>query len=159
MVDLWPNDRDELAVFGEDEVNVLCDHFKLLLDKNEFDMDEALSEWLDLKVLVTNGYRNLRKHALWQTMFTDFGERFSNILMLIEILLVLPVSTACCERGFSCMSRMKAQYRSRMDPTTLDYLLRIGIDGVSCEEFDPERAIALWWNVGDRARHPEFVPN
>ena len=71
-------------------------------------------------------------------MFTDYLERFCNIFMLIEILLVLLVSTACCERGFSCMSRIKTQYWSRLDPVTLDSLLR-----VSSADFEPERAIAL----------------
>lgn len=140
----WLNDREQLAVFGEEEINVLSEHFKQLLEKNDFDQEEALSKWLDLKVLVKSNYGNLRKQAVWQVMFTDFTERFCNILMLIEILLVLPVSTACCERGFSCMSRIKTQYRSRLDTVTLDSLLRIGIDGVSSADFDPQRAIALW---------------
>ena len=155
----WPNDREQLAVFGEEEINVLSEHFKQLLEKNDFDQEEALSEWLDLKVLVKNNYGNLRKKAVWQVMFTDFTERFCNILMLIENLLVLPVSTACCERGFSCMNRIKTQYRSRLDTITLDSLLRIGIDGVSSADFDPQRAIALWWNTGERARRPNFVRN
>ena len=106
-----------------------------------------------------NNYGNLRKQAVWQAMFTDFAERFCNVLMLIEILLVLPVCTACCERGFSCMSRIKTQYRSKLDTVTLDYLLRIGIDGVSSADFDPQRAIALWWNTGERAKRPNFVRN
>jgi len=155
----WPNDREQLAVFGEEEINVLSEHFKQLLEKNDFDQEEALSEWLDLKVLVKNNYGNLRKQAVWQAMFTDFAERFCNVLMLIEILLVLPVCTACCERGFSCMSRIKTQYRSKLDSVTLDYLLRIGIDGVSSADFDPQRAIALWWNTGERAKRPNFVRN
>jgi len=88
-----------LAIFGEEEINVLSDHLRKLLEKNDFNQEEALSEWLDLKVLVKNNYVNLRKQAVWQVMLTDFTERFCNILMLIEILLVLPMSTACCERG------------------------------------------------------------
>lgn len=155
----WPNDHEQLAVFGEEEINVLSEHFKQLLEKNDFDQEDVLSEWLDLKVLVKNNYANLRKQAVWQVMFTDFAERFSNVLMLMEILLVLPVCTACCERGFSCMSQIKTQYRSRLDTVTLDSLLRIGIDGVSATEFDPQRAIALWWNTGERARRPNFVRN
>ena len=73
----WPNDDDELAVFGEEEINVLSEHFNQLLEKNDFDQEEALSEWLDLKVVVKNNYRNLRKQAVWQVMFTDFTERFN----------------------------------------------------------------------------------
>ena len=158
-VGYWHDNREQLAIFGEEEINVLSDHFKQLLEKNDFNQEEALSEWLDLKVLVKNNYVNLRKQAVWQVMFSDFTERFCNILMLIEILLVLPMSTACCERGFSCMNRIKTQYRSRLDTSTLDSLLRIGIAGVSSTAFDPQRAIALWWSSGERARRPGFTRN
>ena len=122
-VDQWPKDDEQLAVYGEVEINVLAQQFHQLLERNDFDKDEALAEWLDLKVQVKNNHRHLRKHAVWQRMFTDFPERFVNILMLIEILLVLPVSTACCERGLSCMSRIKTQFRSRLDSVILDSLL------------------------------------
>jgi len=155
----WPKDHEQLAVFGEEEINVLCEHFKQLLEKNDFDQAETLSEWLDLKVLVKNNYGNLRKQAVWQVMFTDFAERSCNVWMLIEILLVLPVCTACCERAFSCMSQIKTQYRSRLDTVTLDSLLRIGIDGVSSADFDPQRSIALRWNTGERDRRPNFLRN
>ena len=150
----WPNDHEQLAVFGEEEINVLSEHFKQLLEKNDFDQEEALSEWLDLKVLVKNNYGNLRKQAVWQVMFTDFAERFCDVLMLIEILLVLCVCTACCERDVSCMSRIKTQYRSRLDSVTLVSLLRIGIHLMVFP-----RAIALWWNTGERARRPNFLRN
>ena len=59
----WPNDDDELAVFGEEEINVLSEHFNQLLEKNDFDREEALSEWLDLKVELKNNHRNLRKQG------------------------------------------------------------------------------------------------
>ena len=44
----WPDNREQLAIFGEEEINVLSDHFKQLLEKNDFNQEEALSEWLDL---------------------------------------------------------------------------------------------------------------
>ena len=97
--------------------------------------------------------------TVWQVMLTDFTEKFCNVLMLIEILLVLAMSIACCERGFSCMNRINTQYRSRLDTVALDSLLRIGVEGVASTEFEPQRAIALWWNPGERARRPHFVRN
>ena len=121
-------------------------------------LSSCLSDWLDLKVLVKNNYGKLRKQAVWQVPLTDFTERFCNVLMLIETLLVLPMSTACCERGFSCMNRIKTQYRSRLDTVANDSLLRIGVEGVASSEFEPQRAIALWWNTGERAT-PDFVRN
>ena len=56
-VGYWPNDPEQFAIFGEEEINVLAECFKPLLEKNDFDQEEALSEWLHLKVLVKNNYR------------------------------------------------------------------------------------------------------
>ena len=47
----WTDNGEQFAVFGE-EINVLSQHFKQLLEKNGFNQEEALSEWLDKKVLV-----------------------------------------------------------------------------------------------------------
>ena len=76
-----------------------------------------------------------------------------------KVCMYVCMSTACCERGFSCMNRIKTQYRSRLDTVALDSLLRIGVEGVASTEFEPQRAIALWWNPGERARRPDFVIN
>ena len=53
-VDQWPKDDEQLAVCGEVEINVLAQHFHQLLERNDFHKDEALAEWLDLKVQVKN---------------------------------------------------------------------------------------------------------
>ena len=63
-VGYWPNDPEQFAIFGEEKIDVLAEHFKMLLEKNDFDQEESLSEWLDLKVLVKNNYRHLRKQEL-----------------------------------------------------------------------------------------------
>ena len=86
-VEHWSNDHEKLSVFGEEEINALSDHFKQLLERNDLNQEAALSEWLDLIVLVKSNYGKLRKQGVWQVMFTDFTERFCNDLMLIEIVL------------------------------------------------------------------------
>ena len=87
-------------------------------------------------------------------MFIDFTEKFYNILPPIDILLVFPMSTASYERGFSCLNRIKTQYRSRLEMSTLDFLLYFllctGVE-VSSTEFDLHRTIALCWSSGERA--------
>ena len=50
-----------------------------------------------------------------------------NFLLLAEIVLIWPMSTAVVERGFSSMNRVKKQLRSSMHPENLDGVLRISV--------------------------------
>ena len=54
---------------------------------------------------------------------------FPNLKKLASIALVLPVTTATVERTFSDMKMVKTRLRSRLGEDTLDYALRICIEG------------------------------
>jgi hypothetical protein len=43
--------------------------------------------------------------------------------MLIETVLVLPISSAICERGFSAVKRIKSDWRSNLRTETMNHLL------------------------------------
>jgi len=62
-------------------------------------------EWL--KVCISNNFLNLNWKALWKWVFTNYKDRFCNILMLVEILPILPLLTSYCEHWFSIMSTIK----------------------------------------------------
>ena len=109
---LWPDDRAELATYGEDKIHHLVQHFRPLLQRNNFDFEAVHDEWGGLKVCISNNFLDLNLTALWKRVFTNYIDRFCNILMLVEILLILPLSTACCERGFSRMGKIKSDWRS-----------------------------------------------
>ena len=61
-------------------------------------------------------------------------------------MLVLPLATACCERGFSTLKRIKSDWRSRLRTETLDHLMRISIDGPDLESYNADRALQHWWD-------------
>ncbi len=54
---------------------------------------------------------------------------FPNLARLAAILIVLPVTTATVERTFSSMKLIKTQLRNRMGENTLEYAMRICIEG------------------------------
>jgi len=85
------------------------------------------------------------------------AERFANISLLAEIALCLPMNTACCERSFSAMKKIKSDWRSCLHPTTLSTLMRISIEGPACKNFDPEPAVNNFWESGKRARRPNLM--
>ena len=98
----------------------------------------------------------LRYDALWQRMLTEHEQDYPNVLMLVELVLILPMSTACCERGFSAMKREKNDWRSSLSSTSLNSILRIVIDGPSVKDFCPNSALETWWESSQRSRRPDF---
>lgn len=66
------------------------------------------------------------------------------------------MSTAVCERGFSCLNRIKSDQRTRLVEQTTEDLMRISINGPSLQNFNPIPAIELWWEDSTRSRRPEF---
>lgn len=74
-------------------------------------------------------------------MFTDYSDRFPNLLMLAEICLVLPVQTAFCERGNSCLARIMTGWRASVNADTLEALLHISMDGCWFQEYDAAPAV------------------
>ena len=76
------------------------------------------------------------------------SQRFKNILMLIETVLVLPISSAICERGFSAVKRIKSDWRSNLRTETMNHLLLASIEGPALEDYNAERVVYSWWTTG-----------
>ncbi|KAJ8398063.1 hypothetical protein AAFF_G00431400 [Aldrovandia affinis] len=109
----WPEDTTDLATFGTAELNAFMEHFHPVLETCEdFESVEAARrEWLDLKVLIARHYRHLDSQVLWQRLIQGAIGRdgqFQHMQVIAEISLVLPMSSSCCERGFSSMKRIKS---------------------------------------------------
>ncbi|KAH3795399.1 hypothetical protein DPMN_148949 [Dreissena polymorpha] len=67
-----------------------------------------------------------------------------------ERLLVAPVSTVDCERGFSKQNLIKTCLRNRLHVSRLHKLLRISLDSRKVEEFPFDRAFMKWSSVNKR---------
>ena len=68
--------------------------------------------------------------------------------------MLLPMSTAVCERGFSAMRRIKSDSRCGLKTDTLNSLLKISIDGPSLAQFNPQPAVEHWLSSATH-RRPE----
>ncbi len=158
----WPTDKEQLAVFGEDSLNTLILHFNHVMVHSGIEISMAVQELSDLKVIASRLFNSLSHDEksslallnLWQRVFLESEENLQNILKVVSICLILPLSTAVCERGFSTMNRVKTDWRSCLKSETLEKLMRISIDGVPLESFDPLRSIQEWWVDGTRSRRP-----
>ena len=46
----WPRERDELGLHGEQDIEAVATHYKNVLQRNNFDINDAKDQWLSLKV-------------------------------------------------------------------------------------------------------------
>ena len=67
-------------------------------------------------------------------------DSFPNLMKLWKIVLILPASTASCERGFSKMNRIKNYDRSRLCLETLDTLMFLSLSA-------PQELHEVDWNA------------
>ena len=120
----WPDDRTERALFGDREVVRMAGMCHL-------DSAKALGEFRE--------YKNNTK---------VLGEVLSCLLNRIGI---IPISSAECERGFSCMNINNTDVRSCLKVETLCSLMFIKVNGPSSCEFKPDIYVAEWLKSGHHA--------
>ena len=110
---------------------------KPILDHIGCDKAQLQQEWVQVKAHLGNRRVNNIIPKI-NSLFTIDGDRFKNILMLIETVLVLPISSAICERGFSAVKRIKSDWRSNLRTETMNHLLLAAIEGPALEDYNAE---------------------
>ncbi|KAJ8000172.1 hypothetical protein DPEC_G00202080 [Dallia pectoralis] len=85
-------------------------------------------------------------------------ERFRSLVTLMNIYLVLPVSTAVCEKGFSTMKRIKSDWRTSLSSVQLQRLLFLSVEGPKLQNFNAGLVVEKWWTCSKRQRRPGFNP-
>ena len=76
------------------------------------------------EMVVTTGLKGTNYIDVWAKLFTSSRkEALSNILHLVEIVLVVPVSSALLERMFSTMNRVHTNWRNCLGEKRVENLL------------------------------------
>jgi hypothetical protein len=112
----WPLPR--VPSFGVEELTYLSERFG-------FESREAVNELRD--------HLNKAEKAITSTLF-----RLKNVLNLI------PISSAECERGFSQMNLICTKIRNRLNIEHISSLLFIKLNGPSLSKFNPLPFVKLW---------------
>ncbi|CAH3023548.1 unnamed protein product [Porites evermanni] len=70
--------------------------------------EHCLDEWMSLKFHVqrVRAELELKQSDFWKNKLMFCKDDYPNPLILVELCLVIPCQTACCERGNSCMNRI-----------------------------------------------------
>ncbi|XP_077866709.1 zinc finger protein 862-like [Saccoglossus kowalevskii] len=88
---------------------------------------------------------------------SPYQEDFKDLLHLIQLMLVIPVTSAQCERVFSAQNRIKSDCRSSLATQTVEHLIRISSDGPSLDDFDTESVARCWMNNSKRPRRIQYT--
>lgn len=161
-VDAWPSTSQDLVHFGNDKIERLTRWFEPVLKKAGCNVDAIPGEWLSMKMQINTSFKDKGYGHLWQTLLTKmpYREDFQNVLHLVEVLLILPISAAQCERAFSAQNRIKSSLRVNLASSKLVDLIRITAEGPTVADFDPAPAVAKWFKrykeAGERQRRPTF---
>lgn len=135
------SDMAAVTTYGNEELDRILKHFELLIPN----AGEVTDQWLRLKVYVCKRVplRDRHYYSLWPNILANHL-RFSAIMKVISLVSLFPMNTACCERGFSVMNRLKTKARSRMNTDMLNSLMHICTDDNTIETFNPQPAVNFW---------------
>lgn len=151
--------------YRREEVQRLSNWFEVALQRAGCNIKNIKDQWVSLKIQVNSQFRKLDYVNLWATLLTKvpYKEDFKDVLHLVEILLVLPISAAQCERAVSSQNRIKSSTRATLSVSVLEDLIRLSSEGPPVADFDPAPAVDRWFardkSKGERSRRPHFLNN
>lgn len=151
-ITIFPKERKYLSEYGEEEFEVLLEFYgieKSLLDGTVFapivDKEATRREWRKLKAHIFTSYHNVSNELVWKMVFDSDKERtiYPNILKLVSIYLLIPMSTAIVERGFSIMNCVVlTKLRNRLEVERANSLMCVSINGPEPFIYTPSRGRA-----------------
>ncbi|XP_037022001.2 PR domain-containing protein 11 isoform X2 [Artibeus jamaicensis] len=144
----WPRNSEELMSYGKEDMVQIFDHLEAIPTFSRDVCREGLDprgsllmEWRELKAdyYTKNGFKDLIGHVC------KYKQRFPLLNKIIQVLKVLPTSTACCEKGRNALQRVRKNHRSRLTLQQLSDLLTIAVNGPPIANFDAKRALDSWF--------------
>lgn len=109
-VDSWPAKDSDLIDFGDTNIERLVNWFDPALKSAGCQVEDVIHQWHSLKIAVNAQFRDKDYGSLWKMLLSKdpYKSDLKDILHLVEILLVLPISAAGCERMVSAQNRIKS---------------------------------------------------
>jgi len=126
-----------------------------MLLKNNVSLDGIMANWSSFKLYWVENLRDHKQEDVWSLLLSHYRQQFPDLVHLVHILLVFPISNAKVERGFSSMRRIKTDWRSSLGEDTLDNLMRITIEGPPLKDFDPKPSVEKYFST---VRRPNVQP-
>ena len=156
---MWPCATNEVIQYGKDQLTYLLIFFDDILTRNNMDKQRVCTQYRNLKLHCVPDFPHKSFHQLWALMLSNspYNTLYGDVLNLVHLLLVIPVSSAECERVISTMNRIKCVDRPSLSTYTLDQLIRISAVGPAVEHFEPRPSVNRWLSSGERPRTCTYV--
>ena len=142
----------------EQELKTVFEHYKSVLPQDPV-MPRLLRREYDHFLTWTEhrkkdsekpGGKPITPQDLLQAYIGQCCEMSPNLVLLMQLCLVSPVTSAEAERVFSCMNRVHDDERARMSQQMADDLMMISLNGPQVDQFDFTRAVCTWYLAGNR---------
>ncbi|KAG1676692.1 Attractin-like protein 1 [Nymphon striatum] len=153
------------TTFAQNELADLQDHYETLPTKKGCEVSCLRDELTELIVAANRSSRDTSTltFQMWPGFFLNHRAQNSrymkNILALLKLAMVIPVSIAEAEREFSMVNRVKSDFRSCMASKTLSNLMIMKLFISSFQALDPDQAIKLWYAHGRRHMSQKHGPH
>ncbi|XP_062316911.1 zinc finger protein 862 isoform X1 [Osmerus eperlanus] len=144
----WPHNRDDLRAYGEEEILLMFDHLDTIpaagretpQDKTKA-RSNLMVEWRDLKAdyYSMNGFKEVVGHIC------RYRQRFPVLNRVLQLVRVLPTSTACCDKGRVSLQKVRKNNRSRLTMDHTNDLLTLAVNGPPIAHFDGKRPLDSWF--------------
>lgn len=143
-----PRDRNSALTYGCKEIQNIATRFN-------YDPEIAGEDWkqLLLSMLEQDEYcTSLQKspESFWPSYLRKTNLNWgTTIKLIVRTVLVLPANSADAERSFSIMNHIKYDRRASLNSETLDYLMRLRINGPKqLDRFASAKYAKAWVNQG-----------
>ncbi|KAK2842885.1 hypothetical protein Q5P01_013085 [Channa striata] len=144
----WPHSREDIQAYGEEEMHFISNHLESIPttgQEGSHARTEArgslVVEWKDLKAdyCSMNGFKEVISHIC------RYKQRFPQLNQIVQVVRVLPSSTACCDKGRGSLHKMCKNHRSRLTLEQMNDLLTVSVNGPPISNFDGKRALDSWF--------------
>lgn len=127
--------------FGLEELTSLLDKFE---KKLAIERECCVSEYKQYKRLVVGSYAESSFASCTQSICQKYHEIMPNVTKLLEVGVLIPISSVPCERGFSTQNRILSRLRTSLSTSVINDLMRISEDGCPMNQFDFSKALCKW---------------
>ena len=114
-----PSIQQDIYAYGRTSITTLATHYNC-------DLSQTLSEWKEVVSTAKQKFCNISEFLHFLVSKRDIYTQLGNIA---SSLLVGPMHSADCERGFSALGRIRTKTRSRLTNKSLNSLLTISVEG------------------------------
>ena len=143
-------DGTALAIYGAKAIDLVGAHFAQgrggdgsVDDPNFLDAAALGREYLAFKADEFYRWRGLDMDAVLKCLVTQCKDKYPNLWLLGNVVLVLVVTNAACEGGFSLMKLTKGDLQGNMGTDTLNARMFVKLHGPALDDDDGVKALLM----------------